>query len=120
MTAIPAKVLAVHRRRDQYHVAVRIGFAGSTSLLSEKTDRSPVLVATVGLTLSIIKTPASKRGKNYRSGLFNRGSCFHLRFLAEAASLIFKAKGLIHGPSKGMTGHIIEQDVQVPLSSSSK
>jgi hypothetical protein len=39
MTAIPAKVLAVHRRRDQYHVAVRIGFAGSFNVLTFGKNR---------------------------------------------------------------------------------
>jgi hypothetical protein len=35
--------------------------------------------------------------------------------LADAASLIFKAKDFIHGPFKGMTDEIIEQDIKLPL-----
>ena len=71
MTRLPAKVLIVHRLGDQYLITVQISekhrcaFGGLR--FGEKSHTS-LRIAMVGLILSIIKIPASKRESHSRSG----------------------------------------------------
>jgi hypothetical protein len=75
MTPIPAVVVAAHRLVNQYHVIVRIGVAnyrGSFATLAfGKTNRSSVLVTTVGLISFTFSIPDFNQDNNFRSGRFS-------------------------------------------------
>jgi hypothetical protein len=70
MTPIPAVVVAAHKLVNQYYVIVRIEIieAHSPPLLLEITNRSSVLVTTVGLISFTFSIPDFKQDNNFRSG----------------------------------------------------